>query len=473
MLNLFEKSIGGYIRKHVNLVRAKFKNVTNVDKMGKKLFRDVMGKVRSMFSLRPQAKADYVKAGRTYIAKKVILMALVGVLAFLFVFHRFLYPWAEGRFWVPELTINTERFYVYSGKAKVLDTYANLLYVGDLDDGRINGKGSLYHPDGHLVYRGDFVNELYEGKGERFAADGSVIYRGDFKANAYHGEGQLFENGNLLYEGQFQDGLFHGEGQLYHDNGNVRLTGNFRAGHLEGEGKEYTADGSLLYHGFFLDGLYNGTGTIYNPELKTVSYEGQFRKGRHEGFGRLYDQESGRIVYEGEFSEGRYHGEGKLYNWKGQDVYVGHFYQGEIDYFRYIDAPIDIVREEFGNESRVQFFDFHYLLEYHDLTMMFAFENPIDRDPEVHKILFLGGQDFLGGPIGMSIERLKDYYGENEFEFYYLIDDEKRVVLERLRLPVNLESLYSVKYILHSDIFVRYYALNPQGDILYFEMGGL
>jgi len=469
MLQIFEKKIGATIKKY----QSKFKKMTNIDKMMKKISVDVMNKIQSMTSMKPQSKEDYIKVGRLFIAKKILIVSLLLILGFLYIFNRIIYPWAEGRFWTPELTINTDRFYVYSGKAKVLDTHQNLLYVGELSNGRINGNGSLYNPSGQLVYRGEFANEQYTGYGERYDEYGSLFYQGSFDKNLYHGEGKLYDEGVLLYEGLFQNGEFQGQGQLFHYNGNPRFIGNFQAGLLNGEAKEYNLEGALIYNGFFLDGLYEGLGAIYHPETKSIIYEGNFRKGKYEGMGRLYDQNNGRLVYEGEFSEGLYHGEGKLYNWKGRDVYAGHFFKGEIDYYRYIDAPIDLVRQEFGQENSVQFFLHQFALDYHDLSMLFSFENPQDDKPFVHKIVFLGGQDFLGGPIGMPISKLVEYNGENESDFYYIIDEEKQLILERLRISPLIDSLYSVKYIIHNDIFVRYYALNPQSEILYFEIGGL
>lgn len=471
---MFEKKIGTVIKKSTKKLRAKFKKMTNVKKMMKTLFKTIMSKIKGIFSLKPSSEKDYFRLGKTYIAKKLLFIILIVILIVLFVFNRFIYPWAEGRFWTPEIVINSGKFYTYSGQARILDKDERVLYVGRLDKGKLTGEANLYDPStGDLVYRGGFLSAQYSGMGERFTEEGVLVYRGMFANNTYNGEGQLFINGQLLYEGQFKDGLYQGPGQLYHNNGNLWLTGSFAVGGLNGEGKEYNSEGQLVYNGFFLDGLYDGHGTQYNPVTAQVIYEGQFRQDRYHGTGKLYDLELGRIIYEGEMVEGLYHGTGVLHNWKGQNVYEGHFYKGEIDYYRYIDTDVSFVRKEFGDESDVYFYEHHFVMDYRNLSMMFALQDAFESAPIVDRILFLGEQDFLGGPIGTPMPRLKHRFGQYESAHEFLITDEQLMILQRLRVNINQDYLYSELYLLNDDAFVRFFAADPNSSVLYFEMGGL
>ncbi|GEM_PF-2366607 len=519
MIDLFAKRIGALIRKQSKKVQAKLKKLTNLRKLSTKLFRAVMSKVRGMLSLKPQSYDDYIKSGETFIAKKLLVLLVLVVLVVLFVLNWFLIPWAEGRLWIPEIVINTDKFHGYTGKARVLTEEGNLLYAGELQNGRITGEGNLYDLDGNLVYRGEFQQEEYHGSGQRYDRQRELIYEGEFADNHYHGEGKLHEDGALVYEGAFQNGIFHGEGRLYeqealvyegefqegkyhgegrlynpgqliyegqfqnnlyhgegdkyHDNGYLKYTGTFRLGRMDGEGKLYNRHGRLIYQGSFVEGVYDGEGEKFNENTGRIIYEGQFSQGEYHGIGSLYDDDLGRLKYDGHFKEGLYSGQGTLYNWKGQNIYDGYFYQGDIDYYRYIDQPVNMVREEFGDEDEVIFFDFHFLMAYEPFQVLFAFEFPEEDQPIVDKVIFLGDQNISGAHIGKPMDELPEHLGDVYSDFYYLVDEEKREILARLGQDRDRESLYSERYLLHDEAFLRFYALEPRGDVLYYEMGGL
>ncbi len=588
MKDLFVKKIGAQLKKVIKPLQKTFKRLTNVKKIVSKFFRAAFSKIRSFLS-RPGSVQDYIKIGTTYIAKLAIVVVTLVVFALLFILNWFILPWAEGNLWIPEIVINTARFHSYSGSARVVTEDMNLIYEGELQEGRITGKGILYDKDGFLIYQGDFLKENYHGTGDRYARDGRLIYSGEFKDNLYHGrgklygnprliyegefhsgefhgkgnlydgnkllyegqfqtgdyhgEGRLFENKRLLYEGEFQDNMFHGGGTKYHDNGVLRYSGNFALGEKEGEGKLYNRDGQLMYHGFFLDGLYDGAGIKYDEDTGRTAYEGQFRRGDYHGLGSLYDLELGRLKYDGNFKEGRYSGQGSLYNWKGQNIYDGYFYQGEIDYFRYIDRTIEKVREEFGEEDKAISFGDTLIIAYNELQVLFTFKyqdeedvnnwedktnecndtgdtgeasennedneisedndesnesneikgnkgnNDIDENNDqegeweqkgeddenlmLKKIIFLGDQVIMGGHTGMPIKELTEVFDENYSDFYHRVDEEKKIILPMAGVVDNIKELYSVKFSLRDEVFIRFYSLEFLGEVLYFEMGSL
>jgi len=438
----------------------------------------------------------------------------------LFVLNWFVIPWAEGRLWIPAMEINSDKFHAYTGKARVKTEDGHLLYAGKVQDGRITGEGSLYKPNETLVYRGDFLEEAYHGSGKkyhdcgelvkyrgefaqnRYHGEGTlyqdgemlyegefkngdmhgegklyendeVVYEGEFEENQYHGEGKLYDGESLIYEGQFQNDLFHGEGDLYHDNSNLKYRGSFAYGEKDGEGKLYHRDGPIIYRGSFSGGHFDGAGEKINPETGRTVYEGQFSQGEYHGFGSLFDDELGRLIYEGEFKEGKYSGEGSLYDRRGRNLYQGHFYQGEIDYYRYVDEFVDVVREDFGDENESHLLDNHFLMEYRQLQTMFALEYQEETLPQIDKIIFTGGQELSGASAGMSLEELPDLFGESHETSSYAITAERQKILDRLNLGAPVDSLYGISFEIDEDIFIRFYSRDAEGQVLYFEMGGV
>ena len=72
---------------------------------------------------------------------------------------------------------------------KFLVNYKNnrLKYIGDYEDGQINGKGELYYQDyGYINYIGEFKNGEKDGIGKEFDKFGNLINEG------------VFKNGNLF-----------------------------------------------------------------------------------------------------------------------------------------------------------------------------------------------------------------------------------------------------------------------------------
>ena len=69
-----------------------------------------------------------------------------------------------------------------------LTDLCGIIYEGEFQDGKIQGKGIMTFPEGQR-YEGDFVNEKFEGSGMYTWPNG----------NRYEGQ---FANGMKLYDGQ-------------------------------------------------------------------------------------------------------------------------------------------------------------------------------------------------------------------------------------------------------------------------------
>lgn len=106
------------------------------------------------------------------------------------------------------------------------------VYQGDVDHGRITGRGALY-VDGFLLYEGDFVDGVREGNGEQYTSG---------------------EDRRLIYSGQFHDGTWHGKGMTYYADGSIFYRGNFKKGEKTGYGTMYNSNGTIYRQGVFDDG---------------------------------------------------------------------------------------------------------------------------------------------------------------------------------------------------------------------------
>ena len=163
---------------------------------------------------------------------------------------------------------------------KKLDLGAGYYYIGETKDGKAEGEGATYTPEGTLCHEGTYKN-------------------GD-----YNGFGVLYVKGEKFYEGEFVDGEKSGIGNLY-------------------------ALGQLAYEGHFLHDMRHGKGRQWWP-LDHSEYVSDFKKDQRTGKGILYIDNIKR--YEGDFVDGKFHGNGIFYDEEGNIAYTGKFNNNEIAY---------------------------------------------------------------------------------------------------------------------------------------------
>ena len=327
---------------------------------------------------KPKSLKGYLHLGKRYVAKKMAFIFVLAAVLLLFPLLWITYPWVQSRFLTKTMVFNSEDTEGYTGKVRlVADLEAdNVIFVGMLTDGKINGHGTLYDPEENLRYQGEFLEDQYSGMGESYYRNGNVQYVGQFEANQYEGKGKLYdEEGVLIYEGDFSQGLYEGSGTLYYADGHIRYCGGFSRGLYDGvgvlfyengvtsyegeflqgkrsgSGKVYEEDGELLYDGTFSQDRYEGDGTLYRngkivgqgsfhtgvltsgtavyyDRKGKLLFQGDIDNGLYDGQGKLYS--AGILIYEGGFAEGKYHGSGKEYaDETGMLLYDGMFDQGE------------------------------------------------------------------------------------------------------------------------------------------------
>lgn len=211
-----------------------------------------------------------------------------------------------------------------------------VLYEGNWINGREDGNGALYFPDGQLKYKGYWEKGMMHGDGGLMdESTGERIYQGNFVNGLMEGKGTyIYSNG--FYDGTFLKGMKHGEGTYVYKDGAI-LTGNWENDVLVGinelsengavitttkEGLETLISSRCLVPG----DCKNGTGTLIY--FNNSKYIGEFKDAKRHGTGTFYDK-SGKIVYKGDWNNNLKHGEGVMYYENGKKWIEGTWESGQ------------------------------------------------------------------------------------------------------------------------------------------------
>lgn len=365
-------------------------------KLPKSYLRRLVERLRKIVGI-PGSLKGYFRLGKRYIAKKLVLVLTLLILLSVLLCIRFVYPWLQARLeaqtqdTVPTMVIGSQDVEGYTGQVRLVGDLEtdNVVFVGTLLEGKMDGQGTLYDLEGNLIYQGEFAKDQFEGTGKLYSEAGALIYDGEFSKGLYEGTGVLFyESGVSSYAGQFVKGLYEGTGILFYKNGVTSYEGEFLQGKKSGNGREFDKSGELLYAGSFLRDKYEGEGILYNNGQAVrqgtfhrglltsgsgsfydkqgslryqgsivdgmydgqgryfsegiLIYEGGFVKGNYHGSGRLYQRNTGMLIYDGMFDYGKYAGEGRLYDGEtGGLLYEGSFYQSLYDGTGKLYDPIE------------------------------------------------------------------------------------------------------------------------------------
>jgi hypothetical protein len=336
------------------MLNSRISNFLNLSSVAKPL-----QKIQSIFSdfikglkVKPEKRADFVDVGTVYVAKKLIGLLLLLLIALVVFIYFFAWPFFVSNFLTAKFYVRQPGASTYTGKAEIYydKKLSNLEYRGRLAKGAYTGDSLLCYKNGATAYDGGFVQSKFDGTGTRYSSDGKQIYTGAFKAGKYSGQGalllsqtltykgafaggkpsgkgQIFRGKVLVYDGDIKDGMKKGSGKAYYNDGRLRYSGAFDNDAFDGDGTEYDdKTGRVKYKGAFKGGLYSGKGSLYDNK-GTLLYAGDFVNGKYDGNGRVYSG-TGRLIYEGAFSNGLYDGTGKLIVKFGSDWYEGSFTQG-------------------------------------------------------------------------------------------------------------------------------------------------
>lgn len=383
----------------------------------------------------PSQKSDYIHIAGYYLAKRTLGIVSIGVVAVVTLFTTVLYPWMEGRFWVPSITLNSSKMASYTGPAKVKNDVGTIIYAGDVAAGRLTGYASQYDTEGELVYTGQFLDASYEGQGSLYQ-DGILRYEGSFSQNLFSGQGREYdENGSLIYQGSFAGGVRSGLGMEYRaDTHTLCYHGAFVDGQREGTGVAYEADGiTEAYRGEFAQGLYEGAGRLY--ENGVLRYQGQFVRGLYEGIGILYD-DRGDPVYEGEFTAGERQGAGTVYDSLGAELFSGTFLDGNVNYIDYLGAASGDIAAAFGTPGYTTQLEDRQVLTYLNLHTAFLCLDNGEGTYVCDRILVSEVENFLGVGKGSSLAQLEDLLGERFSSLELTETEDRTLAFSQLSLEV-------------------------------------
>lgn len=497
ILLFFTGSLKGFLQQYISKVKGFLTKLKNISRWLKEVFYTFLQNLLHYTLGKPASLEDYIKIGSIYLSKQLLLKFVLIVCILTFFITSYAHPFLKGKLWTEEMVVNTNEFYEFTGKAKVLQKDGSLLYLGKLQQGSAEGVGEVYE-EGYLVYKGEFSQNQYNGIGTLYQ-NGKKIYEGSFLNNKYHGEGILydkngnkrfsgvfedgkqkegvayFENGTMQYQGTYENGLYSGQGTLYASGSNnvIRYQGSFLQNVFEGAGRLYQK-GKLIYDGMFSNGLYHGEGTLYDNKTGKILYTGAFLYGAYHGEGKLYDKQTERLLYAGEFLEGKKNGIGVLYHNNGTKIYTGPFFEDEIDYKQFLNSNLNDIREAFGRETELIMLENNIFTVYEDLDVAFVFQFSEDgASPVLERIKFFGTQkidDIKNGMTFFSAKKNMQQEAYTEYTFEVLEEDAVSFGYTDRKLQQGSMG-YTIKYI-QDGYFIQLYGEEEGGVVCYFEIGG-
>ena len=211
-------------------------------------------------------------------------------------------------------------------------------YVGQVKDGKFNGKGILTYKTG-AKYQGEFLNGKRNGSGTITQLNGNS-FEGNFIADKRHGKGTLrwvsgsyietdWELGKRVYpmksytwSGVRKNNKMHGFG-IYVDSHGNNYEGYYKNGYKNGYGifRQYTGD---IYEGNWVKNALTGKGSIIFAN--GAKYEGEFLN--NFLINGSVNQVDG-TVWIGEFENGEAHGNMIVYYVDGR-IFEGSYHRGNI-----------------------------------------------------------------------------------------------------------------------------------------------
>lgn len=173
-------------------------------------------------------------------------------------------------------------------------------YVGELDDNKPDGIGTLYEKQ----YSDEYLSPIYSGEWE----DGMYNGYGQYYTRYYYNHRISL----LTYEGSFEDGKPNGEGIDYYITETTNVDkGTFVLTYAEDFDERLKADGNVKK---FVDGV--------------LVFEAKIDRDSGYAKGKEY-YKNGELKYKGEFKNGSYHGDGVLYDENGKEIYDGEWERGD------------------------------------------------------------------------------------------------------------------------------------------------
>lgn len=215
------------------------------------------------------------------------------------------------------LSINNDTIYLNSTKytGKLFDYYSNgqLETIGNIINGKTEGKWIGFYEDGVLSFINFYDKGLLNGRYIEYYLNGSI------KTDGYYKNGdkdknwkEYYANGNLEAKYKYSNKKLDGVSILYHFNGQKSQQENYVLGKLDGEYLSWYENGSLESKGYYKSGKKDSLWTIWANQK--LYYQENFKEGKREGVAKYYDNDG--IIED----EGYYKNNLKNGTWKEFDI---------------------------------------------------------------------------------------------------------------------------------------------------------
>lgn len=152
---------------------------------------------------------------------------------------------------------------------EIYNEVGNLIYKGEMKDGKRHGKGIEYSPNikGAVIYEGEFVDGYYEGEGVLNLVSSNSPTRhqsyntGTFKNGVYHGLIKTMnEHGYVTLDSTYKDGILDGLSTSYTGGTHTKaplkhLDINYKNGVYHGSYKQYDEQGHVVADHTYNEGI--------------------------------------------------------------------------------------------------------------------------------------------------------------------------------------------------------------------------
>lgn len=134
-------------------------------------------------------------------------------------------------------------------------------YTGEKYIGKRQGKGVFQYNEGYK-YEGNWQNDEMSGYGVLTCADGKVLYAGDWNKGKFDGRGTLYNQNPTV--GKFDGSDFQELGGMW-----VKYEGTFKDSKKNGMGTVSLVNGDLFV-GLFVDDIVHGQGSYTKEDGTTI-----------------------------------------------------------------------------------------------------------------------------------------------------------------------------------------------------------
>lgn len=156
----------------------------------------------------PRDEQDYYRIGFWLVSKRLafLITVIVCVASLWCIVQSLPVSLGSTEKGVPVFRYNSLPLKFYKGEAKVLAKSGYTAYIGHVDRGAAQGRGTLYTKEGNVLYKGQFSGNEYHGKGTLYRDNGTKVYAGAFDYGVRQGKGKLYNAGEeLIYAGSFRN----------------------------------------------------------------------------------------------------------------------------------------------------------------------------------------------------------------------------------------------------------------------------